>query len=469
MLWNMSYQVFILLLPIVTIPYVSRVLGPTGIGINAFTNSIVQYFVLFGTLGLTMYGNREVAYNRDSKQKLSNLFWELSLLRIITTGTSAVVYIGFVLISGQYQTFYLIQGLLLIATAIDMSWFFQGLEEFRITVLRNTLVKIVSLILIFTLVRTKHDLWLYILILTGSQVLGNLTLFPYLRNYVSKPRWHQLHLLSHLHPTIEMFIPQIATQIYLQVNKTMLGALVGVQASGFYDNSDKIVKILLAVVTATGTVLLPHSAHSFAQGRHDKVEASLNKSMHFILVLAFPMTAGLAGIAPIFTQVFFGAGFEPVSNLLMIESVVIVLIGISNATGVQYLLPTNQLMPFTTSVVLGAVANMILNIPLILLFRSDGAMVATVLSEFLVTGYQLSKIKNQLNIFNLFNEVWKYFLASLIMGISVRIFISTLSLSNVGGLLGTALYGVVTYSIALLMLRPRVLLNMISTFRRSRG
>ncbi|EPC67733.1 PST family polysaccharide transporter, partial [Lacticaseibacillus paracasei subsp. paracasei Lpp126] len=132
-------------------------------------------------------------------------------------------------------------------------------------------------------------------------------------------------------------------------------------------------------------------------------------------------------------------------------------------------LPTNQLTPFTTSVILGAVANMILNIPLILLFKSDGAMVATVLSEFLVTAYQLSKIKDQLNIFSLFNEVWKYFLAALIMGISVRVFISVLSLSNVVGLLGTAVYGVMTYTIALLMLRPRVLLNMISTFRRSRG
>ncbi|EKQ05929.1 membrane protein [Lacticaseibacillus paracasei] len=138
----MGYQVFVLLLPIITIPYVSRVLGPTGIGINAFTNSIVQYFVLLGTLGLTMYGNREVAYHRDKPKQLSNLFWELTLLRLVTTGIATLLYLGFILLSGQYQTFYLIQGLLLIATAIDVSWFFQGLEEFRITVLRNTLVKI---------------------------------------------------------------------------------------------------------------------------------------------------------------------------------------------------------------------------------------------------------------------------------------------------------------------------------------
>ena len=461
----MGYQVFILLLPIVTIPYVSRVLGPTGIGINAFTNSIVQYFVLFGTLGLTMYGNREVAYQRDNPKRLSGLFWELTLLKLVTTGIATLLYLGFILLSGEYQVFYLIQGLLLVATAIDVSWLFQGLEEFRITVLRNTLVKIISLILIFVLVRTKNDLWLYILILTGSQVLGNLTLVPYLKKYVVVPHWYDLKVIDHLRPTIEMFVPQIATQVYLQVNKTMLGALVGVQASGFYDNSDKIVKILLAVVTATGTVLLPHTAHSFAQGKHDEVEASLNKSMHFILVIAFPMTTGLAGIAPIFTKIFFGKGFDPVANLLVIESIVIVLIGISNATGVQYLLPTNQLRPFTTSVVFGAVANMVLNVPFILIWGSNGAMIATVLSELLVSIYQLSKVRNQLRIRSLFSEVWKYLVAALLMGVSVRVFINVLPLSNFLALLGATMYGALIYTLALVILRPKILLQMISSLR----
>lgn len=461
----MGYQVFILLLPIITIPYVSRVLGPTGIGINAFTNSVVQYFVLFGTLGLTLYGNREVAYQRDDPKRLSNLFWELTLLRLVTTGISSLLYLGFILMSGQYQLFYLIQGLLLVATSIDVSWFFQGLEEFRITVLRNTLVKVVSLALIFLLVRARSDLWIYITILTGSQLLGNLTLLPYLKHYVTSPHWSGLKLINHLRPTLEMFVPQIATQVYLQVNKTMLGAFVGVQASGFYDNSDKIVKILLAVVTATGTVLLPHTAHSFSRGKHKEVEDSLNKSVHFILVIAFPMAAGLAGIAPVFTRIFFGAGFSPVSDLLVIESIVIVLIGISNATGVQYLLPTNQLAPFTTSVVLGAIVNIILNAPFILLWQSKGAMIATVFSEILVAAYQLYIVKNQLSLKNIFKEVWKYMLASIVMGISVRNLIMIFSLSTVVGLLGTTIYGLFVYTIALLILRPRVLLKMILAFK----
>ena len=462
----MGYQVFILLLPILTIPYVSRVLGPTGIGINAFTNSIVQYFVLFGTLGMTMYGNREVAYQRDQPEGLSNLFWELSVLRFVTTTIATMVYLAFIFLSGEYQLFYLIQGLFLIANAVDISWFFQGLEEFRITVLRNTLVKIVSLVLIFVLIRTKDDLWLYILILSGSQVLGNLTLFPYLRRYISRPHWSNLTLKRHFRPTLEMFVPQIATQVYLQLNKTMLGALIGVQASGFYDNSDKIVKIILAVVTATGTVLLPHSAHSYSQGRYDIIEPSLDRSMHFILLLAFPLATGLAGVAPLFTHIFFGKGFSPVSDLLIIESIVIVLVGISNAVGVQYLLPTNQLKTFTTSVIFGALVNIFLNLPLILLFQSDGAMVATVLSELLVTVYQLIKVKQQIDVFKLFREVWKYAFSAFAMGILVRIFTMILPIQSIALLLLAVLWGGVVYFLILGLLRPHELMQMILVLRK---
>lgn len=462
----MGYQVFILLLPILTIPYVSRVLGPTGIGINAFTNSIVQYFVLFGTLGMTMYGNREVAYQRDQPEGLSNLFWELSVLRFVTTTIATMVYLAFIFLSGEYQLFYLIQGLFLIANAVDISWFFQGLEEFRITVLRNTLVKIVSLVLIFVLIRTKDDLWLYILILSGSQVLGNLTLFPYLRRYISRPHWSNLTLKRHFRPTLEMFVPQIATQVYLQLNKTMLGALIGVQASGFYDNSDKIVKIILAVVTATGTVLLPHSAHSYSQGRYDIIETSLDRSMHFILLLAFPLATGLAGVAPLFTHIFFGKGLSPVSDLLIIESIVIVLVGISNAVGVQYLLPTNQLKTFTTSVIFGALVNIFLNLPLILLFQSDGAMVATVLSELLVTVYQLIKVKQQIDVFKLFREVWKYAFSAFAMGILVRIFTMILPIQSIALLLLAVLWGGVVYFLILGLLRPHELMQMILVLRK---
>ncbi|QOP48867.1 flippase [Lacticaseibacillus paracasei] len=465
-LWNMGYQVFVLLLPIITIPYVSRVLGPTGIGINAYTNSIVQYFILFGTLGLTVYGNREVAYQRDNSKKLSNIFWELTFFKLITTGIAVAFYLGFVLVSGEYEIFYLIQGLFLLASAIDVSWFFQGLEEFKITVVRNTFVKVISLIMIFTMIRSKNDLWLYILILGASQLIGNITLLPYLSRYVHQPIWGEMNFLRHVKPTIAMFVPQIASQVYLQLNKTMLGAFIGVEASGFYDNSDKIIKILLAIVTATGTVLLPHMAHSFARGDRKAVFTSLSKSMHFILLLAFPMASGLAAVSPVFTRVFFGRKFEAVSVLLAIESLVIILVGISNAIGIQYLLPTNQVRPFTVSVGVGAAVNIVLNVPLILIWGTVGAMIATVVSELSVSLFQLSFVRKQMQVGSLFTESWKYLIAAILMGIYIRFYLNIIPFGDLLKLISSILLGLVIYSLILILLRPRLLIDMVLSMRK---
>lgn len=464
-LWNAGYQVFILLVPLITIPYISRVLGPTGVGINSFTNSIVQYFILFGSLGITTYGNREIAYQRDSKEKLSQTFWEIALLRFVSIFIAIVCYLVFIFFAHQYQTFYLIQGIMLIGAAFDISWFFMGMEDFKVTVLRNAFVKILSLILIFALVKRPSDTGIYIFILAASQTLGYITLWPYVRKVVSFVPLKKLNLLRHLSPSIALLIPQIATQIYLQLNKTMLGTFRGVEASGFYDNSDKIIKMVLAIVTATGTVLLPHVAHSFANGDHAAVKRSLVMSMHVILVLAFPMAFGLAAVSGPFTLIFFGHKFASVGSLMAVESAVIVFIGISNAIGIQYLLPTNQVQSYTASVVLGSVVNIILNVPLILMWGTMGAIVATVLSEATVSGYQIYKIRQQLPISSIFQETWKYALSGLAMFMIITV-ISQLFSSGALGIMVEVLVGIVTYVAILFMLQPEELLGYIGQFRK---
>lgn len=464
-LWNAGYQVFILLVPLITIPYISRVLGPTGVGINSFTNSIVQYFILFGSLGITTYGNREIAYQRDSKEKLSQTFWEIALLRFVSIFIATICYMVFVFFSHQYQTFYLIQSIVLIGAAFDISWFFMGMEDFKVTVLRNAFVKILSLILIFTLVKRASDTGIYILILAASQTLGYITLWPYVRKVVRFVPLKKLNLFRHLSPSIALLIPQIATQIYLQLNKTMLGTFRGVEASGFYDNSDKIIKMVLAIVTATGTVLLPHVAHSFANGDHAAVKRSLVMSMHIILVLAFPMVFGLAAVSGPFTLIFFGHKFASVGSLMSVESAVIVFIGISNAIGIQYLLPTNQIQSYTASVVLGSVVNIVLNVPLILMWGTMGAIVATVISEAIVSGYQIYKIRQQLPIFSLFKGIWKYALSGLAM-FMVIVVIAQLFTPGVLGIMVEVLVGIVTYVAILFMLQPKELFSYVTRFRK---
>lgn len=467
-LWNVGYQVFVLIVPLITVPYINRVLGPTGVGINAFTNSVVQYFVLIGSLGISLYGSRGTAYLRDRPEKLAAYFWELAILRMICIGVAVGAYVIFVLTTDRYRIFYVAQSVLLIAAAFDISWFFQGMENFRVTVLRSTLVKIISLVMIFTLVHKPQDTMLYILIIAGSQLFGNLTIWPSLRRYLHAfPGWHEIHLVQHIKPSIGMLIPQLAIQIYVQLNKTMLGMLIGVTASGFYENSDKIVKVLLAIVTATGTVMLPHVANNFANGKHEAVKHSLEMSMHVVLVMAFPLAFGISAVSTSFTYYFFSAKFMPVANLMAVEAIVVIPITIASAVGVQYLLPTNQMKSYTTSVVLGSLVNIVLNVPLILSLGTMGAVIGTILSETVVTSYQVFSIRKQLSLPAMFKETWKYALAGLIMYIVVRTMEALIHRSLIA-LVIEVLVGMVVYLVSLLLLRPKIVLGYVTDFMRKR-
>lgn len=426
-LYNASYQVFILLVPLITTPYLARVLGPTGVGINAYTNSIIQYFILFGSIGVNLYGNRQIAFVRDNKDKLTKTFYEIFLMRIMTIILAYAAFLVFLVCIGNYHVYYLAQSLSIIAAAFDISWFFMGVENFKVTVVRNFIVKILTLLSIFTFVKSYSNLYLYIMILSLSLLIGNLTLFPNLKKYIGKLNVGELRIWHHLKPSLVLFVPQIATQIYLVVNKTMLGSMTSVQAAGYFDQSDKMIKMILAIVTATGTVMLPHVANAFMRGEVEKTKQFLYNSFSFVTAVSVPMMFGIAAVAQKFVPLFFTDRFLAVTPLMMIESVVILLIAWSNALGTQYLLPTNQNASFTTSVVIGAIVNIVVNIPLILLWGAMGATVATVLSEASVTGYQLYVLRDQINYKKLFEDTWKYLIAGVVMFVSVYVLDGMLS------------------------------------------
>lgn len=451
-IYNASYQIFILLIPLVTTPYLARILGPTGVGINAFTNSNIQYFILFGSIGVNLYGNRQVAFVRDNKEKLTRTFYEIFLMRVVTITVAYAAFLVFLSITNQYRAYYLAQSVSVIAAAFDISWFFMGVENFRVTVIRNFIVKIITLICIFTFVRSEADLTPYILILSLSLLIGNMTLFPNLHKYIGRVQFQSLRIWQHVGPSVALFIPQIATQVYLVVNKTMLGNMTSVQASGYFDQSDKMVKIVLAVVTATGTVMLPHVANAFMHGQIQKTKDLLYNSFRFVTILSIPMMFGIMAIAQKFVPLFFTKRFSVVTPLMTVEAVVILLIAWSNALGTQYLLPTRQNRAYTSSVVYGAIVNIIINIPLILLWGAMGATISTVLSELTVTSYQLYAIRKQINYKELFENVPKLLLAGIFMYIVVK----TVDLKTADTwpmLLMEVGIGIIVYLVALLIMR----------------
>ena len=280
-------------------------------------------------------------------------------------------------------------------------------------------------------------------------------MFPNLRKVVGTPFNVKLNIFKHFMPSLFLFIPEIATQVYVMLNKTMLGIIISVQSSGYYDQSDKVVKLVLAVVTATGTVMLPHVANAFANGKYEKTKEFLYDSFTIVTSISVPMFFGLSAISSKLVPLFFSPKFNMVIPLMQIESVVIVLIAWSNVIGVQYLLPTKQNKKYTTSIVCGALINIVMNIPLILLLGSIGAIISTVISEVVVAGYQFISIKKQVSLRTMFSEIYKYIIAGLIMFVVVYSMNEFLSVTWTS-LIIEVIVGMLIYGLAIVVFRANV-------------
>lgn len=416
-IYNLIYQVVAIIVPIISTPYISKVLGAKNIGIYGYTLSISAYFVLAGTLGMTLYGQREIAYLQKEKEKYSKVFFEVFLLRLIVMSLSAMVfYLFFVRGNNHYNLFYKILLLELLANTIDVSWFFQGLEEFKKTVLRNLIVKIVSVACIFIFVKQKSDLPIYFLIYTLSMLIGNLSLWISVPKYVCKSKISFKSIFRHLKPTFIMFIPQVAIQIYTVLDRTMIGKIVVDKTQvGYYTQGENLIKLLLTIVTALGTVMLPRIANSFVNKDYDKIREYIYKSFNMVFLLSFPMITGIIMVADIFVPKFFGPGYDGVATIMMVISPILLFIGMSNVIGVQYLLPTKHQKEYTISVICGACVNFIVNLILIRKFYAVGAAIGTVIAEAVVTIIQLVFVRKEIKFTHIVKIALHYILPTLIM------------------------------------------------------
>lgn len=415
-IYNMVYQVLILILPLVTTPYLSRVLGAEGIGIYGYTYSIVTYFILFGSLGVAMYGQREIAYAQENIEARKKVFIEIVIFRIITIAIAIVAYYFFFMQGAEYQIYYRILLLELIAAAFDISWFFQGMEEFKRTVTRNVLVRICSVSLVFLLVKTKEDLAKFTLIYSLADLIGNLSLWLYVPKYLKGVKVKNIDVIRHLPQIILLFIPQIANQIYKILDTTMIGALVENKSEvGFYEQGQKVIRLLLTIVTSLGIVMVPRMASTFASGDKEKIKDYMKMSFKFVFFLAFPIMFGIISISSAFVPVFFGNGYDKVVILINIISPIILLMGMGNVLGTQYLLPTKKQKEYTISVTVGVIFNFILNYILIKKYASIGASIATVLSELIIVGIQFQYVKKDIKFRNLIALAWKYFVSAMVM------------------------------------------------------
>lgn len=448
-LYNVSYQLLVIILPLITVPYVSNILGAEGIGDYAFTHANMQYFVIFGMVGITLYGNRQIAYVRDDKEKLRNTFFSIYTLQLITTTISFILYLIFVLVfnNEDYKWLYIVQGINIIASMADISWLFMGLEQFKKTVVRNTIVKLASLASIFIFVKSAQDTIIYTLILALSALIGNLTFWFYVPKAIGFKKIKISGLNIHLKASLALFVPQIAIQIYLLLDRTILGVMTDNIQVGYYENSQKIVKIVLTIATAIGTVMMPKIANTVAAGDMKKVKYYVQNSFFFVSALSIPLMFGLMGVAKELSPWFFTDKFAGIESLIIVSSLIILAISWSNVLGMQLLVPLNRTKQFTISVTSGAIINFILNLFIIKKFGASGASLSTIIAEFTVTAVQFYFIRDFIKPKKLIKPVVLFIPAAVVMYIVVRLVGNVMGvglLTNiVQGLVGAGTYFII--------------------------
>ena len=452
---NTVYQILALITPLITAPYISRVLGAEGVGDYSFTYSVSAVFSMFAILGTTTYGQRAIAQIREDREALSKTFWEIECVSLLSMCVTLLAWFVFILVYPKHKLLFLILTLEILSSGADISWFYSGLERFSFIVFRNSAIKISGIILLFLLVKNRQDLWIYLFIMGGSRFLGNLSMWITLRRFVHRVRIKQLQLKGHLKNTFAYFIPTIAASVYSYLDKVMIGVFTTSSVeNGYYEQAQKIVRVGYTIIISLNTVMSSRMSFLFARNSIDEIKVRLERSLAFILTFSIPIVFGICAIANNFVPWFYGDEFNKVILLLYLSSPLVVILSMHNFLASQYLIPSGQRVRSTKGVVIGAVTNFIFNLILIPMFQSVGAIIATVLAESSICIVYYIMSREIVTLKMVLKYVPKQLFASIVMGIVI----SFIGRNATGSIKITVLQiavGVLLYAILLLVMRER--------------
>lgn len=460
----MVYQLLNLIVPIITTPYISRILKADGLGRYSVSQTVMEYFVMFGLLGMATYGSRQIAYVRDNEEQRIQAFWDLNAARAITMVVSTLFYLVFCCFSGEDRLLYLVQIFTVLASLIDISWYFAGMERFRITAIRNIIVKIASVILIFCFIKEKDDIYLYALIVSLSLFIGQTILWKEVINKFAFRIPIPKNVMVYIRGSFKLWLPTIAASIYTSFDKLMLSFFTDDEQVGWYVNSQKIVKIATTVTTSLATVTIPKAANSFSNGRVTEMKSIVSKSLIAVSFLAFPMCTGLMAIRETLVPWFLGAGFEHVSDLLLISSLLIITLSWSSILANQVLVASKKENLYTLSIIIASVVNFLLNLILIPRFKSDGALFTSVLAEYIGMLLMLFFARNIIKVRDFANKVVKYIITSILMYFLVY-YIGKFMQPTVLTTTIQVIVGLSLYSIVMLVSRDEILMYVLNALK----
>ncbi|MGL4861779.1 MAG: flippase [Cetobacterium sp.] len=447
---------------LLTMPYIARVLGSENLGNIEYVNSIISYFLLFTALGIPNYGIREVAKVRDNKKLLNQTVIELLVILLITTIIGYFIF--FILLNSfedlsRQKLLFLIMGTNIIFSNIGVEWFYQGIENQLYITIRFIIIRSLSLILLFLFVKKPDDYYIYggILVLIGSG--SNIFNFINLRKYINIRNIEKLNLKRHIKPVLTIFSATLASSIYLQLDSVMIGSMVGTEYVAFYSIANKLVRLILVLVTALGIVMIPRLSKCLKEDNIEGYKSYANISLKYILFIAVPSTVVIFLLSKEIILIMAGEAFIESILTIQIVSPIILIFGLAYFIGFQVLYPYNLEKYYTYAVTLAAVMNFVFNYIFIPKYAQNGAAVGTIIAELtgllMVLYFARKKIKN-INFYNI--ENLKYFIATLIMGMII-FFLKKLDLSNLEKLIISVTLGGITYLTVLFLLKEYFVLE----------
>lgn len=446
-LYQASYQLMIIILPILTIPIVSRALGPEGIGTWNYIQSVMNYFLLLAGLGLSDYGIREIAIVSKNKPNLSKKFWELEGFNFLFTSVTSAAYIVVVSFM-QHRELYYIQSLVLIGSLLDITWFFSGIEDFKKIMLSGALVKIVSFVMIIFLVKDQNDLKWYILIQSLSVLCSQAVLWFFIKDKILFVKVSIKDITKHIIPASRFFISKIAMTIYMNLNKTLLGIMTTMTIVGYYSNSLTLVTLSGSLITALNTVLIPRMSKMYADKNEKKLISGLKDSLHFQIFLTIPIAFGIVLISPKLVDWFFGEEFRFIKNIIPLLAPVVIVQSLQSGIAAQYLIPKNDMRSYNLTVIFGALVSLLCNLIFIPIIGIYGAVLATIMGQTTVCVVRvyvlLRNTEFRFNTKLIFNYIISSFSMMIVIGFFTKSFPSSWGTTFIQIILGFLFYMVVT-------------------------
>lgn len=459
-----------MLFPLITFPYVCRVIEADGVGQVNFFQSIISYISLFTCLGIPMYAIREIARDRSDIVKMNRTAVEILLLHSMLTLIGYTVVAILCLTVPQIQVnipLFLILSLTIFFTAIGCEWFYQGIEDFKYITIRGLIIKTISVVLLFIFVKSKTDLLYYGCYMVFGVLGGNIFNFFRLRKYIHRENiiFSELHIKRHLKPILKVFSFSVVTSIYLQLNTVLLGFFKNALAVGYFAAATKVMQMLLQMSACLGSVMMPRASHLIAENKESEFNALIQKSYDFTLAIALPMTVGLIFCAPNLITALCGVKFENSILPSQIIAPIILMVAISNVFGIQVLFPKGKINIVTLCCGIGAVVDLVLNLCLIPFFSYVGtsiaylgAEVATTISMYFIGRKYLPITcfkKNHLN----------YLLGCILMAI-VLYAIADMQFSTISILILQGCSGIVVYFLVLCVRKDIFLLQVLSKIKK---